>query len=377
MMLGVRSRWSLLGASLVTASLLSPLGALAGGDGRAWQVVPSASPDTTSLLSGVAVAAPRQVWAVGSSSAAEFGAPVRTLIELGDRTGFAAVPSPSPGVSSSLSGVAAVAPDDVWAVGSSDAATLIEHWDGASWSVVPSPGSGSLAGVTALSATDAWAVGSNAAATLVEHWNGQAWSVVPSPGPGSLSSVDAVSRNNVWAVGNNGAVTLVEHWDGTSWTVVASPSPGAFSGLSGVSAVSRTDVWAVGGSGGGTTFGSLIEHWDGTSWTVVPAPSPGTLSSLLGVFALDHHDAWAVGDANTDPASPFSAQTLTEHWDGTSWTVVPSPTQHTGSFLHGVASGWAVGSSHDVATGADFTLAERYERARPAGSPSASSESSP
>jgi hypothetical protein len=68
--------------------------------------------------------------------------------------------------------------------------TLIEHWNGAAWSIVPSPNSGStdndtLVGVVAISASDAWAVGtiitsgSNAGQVLIEHWDGSSWSIVP------------------------------------------------------------------------------------------------------------------------------------------------------------------------------------------------------
>ena len=43
---------------------------------------------------------------------------------------------------SALRGIAAIAPDDVWAVGrmrkEGEWMTLIEHWDGKVWSVVPS-----------------------------------------------------------------------------------------------------------------------------------------------------------------------------------------------------------------------------------------------
>src|SRR6266516_6849274 len=103
------------------------------------------------------------------------------------------------------------------------------------WSVVASPdGSGSynvLSGVAAVSASNIWAVGSYYARsagvyqTLIEHWNGTSWSVVASPNVGlqsnSLSGVVAVSANNIWAVGSYYGIpvgrTLIEHWDGTSW----------------------------------------------------------------------------------------------------------------------------------------------------------------
>jgi hypothetical protein len=76
-------------------------------------------------------------------------------------------------------------------------------------------------------------------------------------------------------------------------------------------AVSSTDVWATGERGSGT----LIEHWDGTDWTLVPSPTPpGKLCNPLdGVAIVSAHDIWAVGSSQ-DGASG-SPSTLTEHWD--------------------------------------------------------------
>jgi hypothetical protein len=73
---------------------------------------------------------------------------------------------------SSLVAVAAAGPDDVWAVGfhratgdagRSPTETLIEHWDGAEWRVVPSPEreqGAELVGVAATSTGEVLAVGS-------------------------------------------------------------------------------------------------------------------------------------------------------------------------------------------------------------------------
>src|SRR5436190_16088532 len=69
-----------------------------------------------------------------------------------------------------LSGIAAVSPTDVWAVGEQRAAdgadrTLTEHWNGSYWQIVPSPNVGPksnwLRDVIAISATDVWAVGTH------------------------------------------------------------------------------------------------------------------------------------------------------------------------------------------------------------------------
>ena len=56
------------------------------------------------------------------------------------------------------------------------------------------------------------------------------------------------------------------------WTVVPSPNPASNRNiLRGVGSISSNDVWAVGESG----TQSLIEHWDGSAWTIVSSPSPG------------------------------------------------------------------------------------------------------
>src|ERR1700680_4862350 len=83
------------------------------------------------------------------------------------------------------------------------------------------------------------------------------WSVVPSPNSGSgsnvLDGIAAVSANNDWAVGysltSSGIYqTLIEHWNGTKWSVVPSPNVGASSNdLTSVAQVpGSTAVWAVG-----------------------------------------------------------------------------------------------------------------------------------
>ena len=63
--------------------------------------------------------------------------------------------------------------------------------------------------------------------------------------------------------------------------MIPSPNPGNSGNyLYGATAISPTDVWAVGGYNfNGRT---LTEHWDGTSWSVIPSPSLGTTDSWLG-----------------------------------------------------------------------------------------------
>ncbi len=54
----------------------------------------------------------------------------------------------------------------------------------------------------------------------------------------------------------------------SGFQVVSSPTISGAS-LNAVSAVSPTDIWAVGSQ----SSGPLIENFNGTSWSVVPSPS--------------------------------------------------------------------------------------------------------
>src|SRR5215469_16442609 len=109
----------------------------------------------------------------------------------------------------------------------------------ANWEVVASPNAGtqanSLSSVAAVADNDVWAVGwawnqqLNAYQTEIQHWNGANWSLVRSPnattGYNLLNGVAAVSANNVWAVGQaatgNTYQTLIEHWNGATWSIVS------------------------------------------------------------------------------------------------------------------------------------------------------------
>ncbi len=219
--------------------------------------------------------------------------------------------------------------------------TLAESWNGTRWSVVhtPSPGStgSDLSGVSCVAANACTAVGAsstngNALSTLIESWDGTRWSVVPSPNPatgGGFSGVSCVSADACMAVGFSGSETgvhgtLAESWDGTRWSVLPTPSPGTSGNfLNGVSCVSADTCTAAGNafhSNGPTT--SLIESWDGTQWSVVPSPSPGIGQTLdNGVSCASKTACSVVGYYSTRVGTKI----LVESWDGSRWSVVPTP----------------------------------------------------
>src|SRR5712691_2760126 len=125
-----------------------------------------------------------------------------------------------------------------------------------------------------------------------------------------------------------------------TWQVVPSPtidvSHSTFGAkLNGVAVVSATNVWAVGYGPlpGGAAYvkQTLIEHWDGASWSIVPSANPPVKTfpqaELFSVFALSANDVWVVG--SYENPSYFPSFTLIEHWDGISWRIVSSPSPDT------------------------------------------------
>jgi hypothetical protein len=278
-------------------------------------------------------------------------------------SGWTVVPVPPAGQKATLYGVSADSASDAWAVGGINATNgnpLAEHWNGTSWQPMTVPrdhisGTITLTGVSAASRTDAWEVGritSYGATALAWHWDGTGWTEIPGDtqtrGFLAAAGVADIGTGNAYAVGD-----YLRHWDGTSWTAQAYPDPAhpgqttTFGALNAISADGANDVWAVGtyttSASGQQTF-SL--HWNGTSWAGVPmvpvnrSTDPGNVYVFRSVDVISPADVWAAGYS--------SAGTLTEHFNGTRWTIVPTPSSGT-AVLNGIdgsspASVWAAGS---------------------------------
>jgi hypothetical protein len=184
-----------------------------------------------------------------------------------DGTVWTIVPSPNSAAGySSLLGVAAVSATDIWAVGGGQR-TIIEHWDGTAWTIVPGAEDPNLetrlAAVTALASDDVWAVGQyfddlENGHTLIQHWDGHQWHIVPSPDAGDsfLFSVAAVTPHDIWAAGwGTNPYGLVEHWDGQQWSLI--PTQARDAGLYTLAAVNAGDLWAAGVD----STGAVFEHY--------------------------------------------------------------------------------------------------------------------
>ena len=347
-----------------------------------WSVVasPNVGSKTNDTLNGVAAITANDVWAVGDYTKPD-GA-LLTLAEHWDGSAWSIVPTPNLHIGGTfLESVSSDATNDVWAVGASERVrssynTFVEHWDGTQWNIISSPNVGTndvLYGVAALAPDNVWAVGeyNNGDNVLIEHWDGTQWSVVPGVNPGNVNnsfySVTAISANDIWAVGFTSSTssvheqTLIEHWNGTQWSRVSSPNvPKIGNFLLSVSASATNNVWAVGYLVSNQQ--TLTERWDGTKWSLVPGipAHSGSYVQFNGVVALSTNNVWAAGYADTE------RQTLIGRWNGTKWNAVSSPSPGMqGNVLKGITSVpstnqlWSVGFTYNT-SGLVQTLIERY-----------------
>ncbi len=226
-------------------------------DGTTLRLVKLPSGARNAALFDVTALSATDIWAVGQSH--DFPERVRILHYNG--SAWKVIPGVSPGRQQNvLVAVSAASPTDVWAVGIfGQDKTLVEHWDGHTWRRVGAPAATRpfhiLQGVVALSANDAWAVGQRITADgaganreLVEHWDGAAWTIVPRNGRAALFDVAASGASDAWAVGQtNAKAASIEGWDGITWT----PTPtnaGPRTTLDSIANIpGTTTYWAVGG----------------------------------------------------------------------------------------------------------------------------------
>jgi len=175
-------------------------------DGTSWSVVTSPVLVNGLLLKGVSADAANDVWVVGGNTVLHF-----------DGANWTHVLSPS---KVSLNTVSVLSPANVWGAGVGPGIyfprATIEHWDGTAWSVVSSPnptsrGNSFLEGIAAVAANDIWAVGGGVGVGAVtEHWDGKSWTILSTTSGVSLNGVAAHGDGTVVAVGvaNNSAVIL-------------------------------------------------------------------------------------------------------------------------------------------------------------------------
>lgn len=305
-------------------------------NGSTWSITPSPSPNGAedAVLLGVSCTAPSACTAVGHSYN---GSSDQTLIETWNGTAWSIVASPSPAATGAVTLNSVSCPSVSFCVvagydvpNSSTEATLIETWNGVSWSITSSPnpsasGTVQLLGVSCTSQSFCSAVGYFVASTavvgaLTETWNGAAWSITPSPVGGALMGVACASPSGCIAVGDTSAQpiggipqTLIQDWNGSVWSVTPSPSPGStFNQLNGVSCAGPTLCTAVGYYSNGTAGSderTLVETGRAstvaTTTSLSSSANPAVVGQRVTYSATVHPSPDGGSVAFTDNGSPI------------------------------------------------------------------------
>ena len=252
-----------------------------------------------------------------------------------------------------LVAIAGSASDDMWAVGNRlpdprHVFPLFEHWDGRRWAYSAGASLGGrqawLTGVAALASDNVWAVGYFDSVgpvppvPLIEHWNGRSWSLQPTHAltrlktrlPQTLTSVAALPPDDVWVLGTPGSNSsdVYLHWNGTSWKLFRGPNIGPHFGSAAMQVIAtdhRGGLWAAGGwmrgyGEAGVPGGGTVERWDGRRWEVSRQAMWRKPLSIVAPVAPD--DVWAItGGSFTTAGSYGISPVQVLHWNGSSWKV--------------------------------------------------------
>lgn len=281
---------------------------------------------------------------------------------------------PTHALFASVNAVSCPAPGECVAVGSDGPTTtdvntgeglqapLAAIWNGSGWAdqPVPSPSDAQRStadqqsvvgfdGVSCPTATACVAVGSylpsngGSQRALAGVWNASAWSAtaVPAPprvsGDANLAAVSCASPTACMAVGayDTDAATDVpyaELWNGSRWSLQAVSAPSSGSPLTSVSCPSPTSCTAVGDTtevtAGTSASGAFAEHWDGSQWSLQPTPAPADYATDSGSPSAGLNGVWCTAPTACIAVGSYATSTspevaYAELWNGSTWT--PSP----------------------------------------------------
>jgi hypothetical protein len=258
-------------------------------DGTSWTHVATPVIGGGSVAWAIDGAASDDLWIVGERG----GGQALALHWTG--TSFDALSLPPAGNErNQLHAVAVLAPDDVWAVGDHEnfgvqetSKPLFMRYNGSFWTIHLASflfgqlSVASLSGLAAVGPDDLWAVGWHSVAgegtqPLIMHYDGTSWSMVALPivpeGPAELRAVDAHGPLDIWAAGTHATSEgvprpLIMRYDGSGWSVPpAAESGGSHEWFRGVAALPGGETWAVG------------QYYDGTLTTTLTQRRPAVLS---------------------------------------------------------------------------------------------------
>lgn len=270
-------------------------------DGKTW-TQESTLPDN-SFPQALTVRSAGDIWAVGSASA-HWDGTKWTAYQLDNDPAGHVVPD----------AVTTTSDGKAWTVGRAmgrsikDGVPAVQSWDGKAWhrQALPDVGKGELSGITAVAPNDIWAVGATYAtdenakqSALLLHFDGKNWHRIAAPGPRTthnwLGAVTALSANDIWAVGGStiGSTErpLAVHWNGSTWSTATTPDV-ADGRLRAVGKTGTGELWALGGKGAAP----VALRWDDQRGQWEESTAPDLV--VRGFTTVPHSaDLWATGIA--------------------------------------------------------------------------------
>jgi hypothetical protein len=326
-------------------------------------------------LGAVAMASPTDAWAVGNflpDDPSSNQDATLTLAEHWDGTSWTVTPTPNTGPNFNTLFAVSGDASHAWAVGTAlnssyNNAALVETWNGSSWSLTPVPQPGTqrnlLWSVSAVSPANVWAVGDQQSGdgrfeTLVEHFNGSTWTTVPAPNPGPgvnhLYGVSATD-NDVYAVGQQVSSggsdhALVEHWTATNgWQLVPNAAAPESLGSTMLFSVTRTptgQMFAAGQSEGAQNGAApLIEQLTPSGATLQSLPSVQSRWGELWGISADSSHVYVVS------STTGTNEVIVMRLDGTAWHLVGAPDPGDPSGGDNILGGVASSGGQTIATG--------------------------
>ena len=192
---------------------------------------------------------------------------------------------------------------------------VADRWNGRTMtpSALPPGLTGFISDASAPSATDIWAASEYGGYVL--HWNGVRWKLAMRWPRGTITGLTAVSASNVWVFGTTATGlrgTGTWHFNGKAWRRVG----GAAASIYRASAASGRDIWAI--AAGPKADSILVNR--GRSWR--PVRTGRVLAGVIlhDVLAISADSVWVVGDE----VSAGSVRLVLAHWNGTSWSRIPT-----------------------------------------------------
>jgi hypothetical protein len=238
-----RDAWAVGDQCSMTSQACSPL--ILHWNGASWSKTKNPQVATVEHLDDVTATSPDSAWADGLTCSVQTGCPGGAVMLHWNGQAWSSQKLPAM-AGLGLFAVAATSARDPWAFGrtlvAGQAKVTALRWTGSRWTAASPPArlapDGALESGALTSPDDVWAVALplNGGSTVLIHWNGKTWSHVPSPTPGVRGSTDlwhvaAISRQDAWAIGSYCAkpyaVTcsanrpLIQHWNGMRWTTVS------------------------------------------------------------------------------------------------------------------------------------------------------------